>query len=1114
MSKLDPKREQFPATSIGRSQGARLQQTASHEAHPLLSGSTSPSSPGQESNPKYLPYTPRQRLAPTSATTTTVHLSSPQQHQGDATSKLQLMNLKAAAQNVGLDTGTVGWTILEKLVVEIEHGEEWSDIWNAITSGKATLLLPLEQCSTHDKITPDFIKDHVVLCDGPSRKNVQLITLSGLRGSLDDETLTFRSTLHPSSKLFSDLLSPITRTAGLSLLPPLPGPLSDMEALIYPHFTLPSYAPSLPLPPRLHISSKPPLPPRPGNRVASTSSTPASRIPNPFASLFGGGDRSKIVPIVAQTTSSPPASIHSVESSLDSVVVEVPAFTIDRKIVRKDLAKEVNKALKNEVRDALAACAPLGSVPVPGWVAERIQEATAGWFPFVKVAPASPNARRTLVKSGDSPSTKDTWIVNPMEESPEDIAERLQDFYICLEQDMRAGGTPFLPRRRDKERDRENEKERESDAEDEKKRETREQEKLAGEGRIRGVMEAVERTVCTIFYDRLFMQPVSDDASHDEALSSRVAALNMLDLTLEHLDIDVGEAGSEVNTVVNACGEMLTQLEACQNPADKASILVAAHKIVVDGLSRLPPIRIKSEEPADITSQSESREDDEHDAPLNEDDLPTARPTLSPPQSEETNSSTGSVEVFSALSPSTEIPTQPLPPAPVPSSMSDLLSSSPSPDPDALLLASTSADDVVLRGKPPPLLLTPPGNVAASETRLLKVPEPNKPTPVSGDVLLPMIIFSVVKSNPPHLVSHLLFTQRFRNHSVGGEESYCLINMMAVAEFLENVDLAALGLGDSERVLSTADLTPIPLTRSPVTAATPLAPADGLPGSLRGRVEQQVDAIADSANKVISGVVDSSFGILRSFLPSNTPVTPSLESSQVAVAEAPWNATKPGFGLLRRESGFSIASIAASLPITRAKTPNPNSGEEGQQLVTVSRPSSIRSRTGSVASGLRVHVDNEDSSQEDGDDSESGTTGTDDESEGGGDEDDADEVSGEGKAVRSIKSFESMMNATKEKHRDRKGSAPRKSLTDRLAHMSALAGFKGGPSTLQPGHYITGSPTSSRPESPVSIRMAPPIQRFVDCTVDDLKLSEVGELLRDYRRLVEGIRAVGGFIEE
>lgn len=73
------------------------------------------------------------------------------------------------------------------------------------------------------------------------------------------------------------------------------------------------------------------------------------------------------------------------------------------------------------------------------------------------------------------------------------------------------------------------------------------------------------------------------------------------------------------------------------------------------------------------------------------------------------------------------------------------------------------------------------------------------PTPVSGDIILPLMIFAVVKANPPRLVSNLLYTQRFRRESAsGGEEGYCLINLMAVAEFLENVDLAALGLGESE----------------------------------------------------------------------------------------------------------------------------------------------------------------------------------------------------------------------------------------------------------------------------------------------------------------------------
>lgn len=57
---------------------------------------------------------------------------------------------------------------------------------------------------------------------------------------------------------------------------------------------------------------------------------------------------------------------------------------------------------------------------------------------------------------------------------------------------------------------------------------------------------------------------------------------------------------------------------------------------------------------------------------------------------------------------------------------------------------------------------------------------------------------------------------------------------------------------------------------------------------------------------------------------------------------------------------------------------------------------------------------------------------------------------------------------------------------------------------------------ASRPASPLGgppIRIAPPPARFLECDERDLRLSEVGELLREYRRVVEGMRAIGGFEE-
>lgn len=47
----------------------------------------------------------------------------------------------------------------------------------------------------------------------------------------------------------------------------------------------------------------------------------------------------------------------------------------------------------------------------------------------------------------------------------------------------------------------------------------------------------------------------SDDVSHDEALASRIAALNLLDLGLEHLGVEIeASAQDQVQAVIKACG--------------------------------------------------------------------------------------------------------------------------------------------------------------------------------------------------------------------------------------------------------------------------------------------------------------------------------------------------------------------------------------------------------------------------------------------------------------------------------------------------------------------------------------------------------------------------------
>lgn len=150
----------FPSGSIGRSQGLLIQRTPSPApsltretltAHPLFSpspssapvpNSTAPTSDTQDASSqatRYATYTPRHRTAPTTGTTLQSSLSvSPQQQPGGspAATQLQLMNLKAYAQSIGLESNSLGWEILEKLVAEHDNNQEWGDIWTALTIGK------------------------------------------------------------------------------------------------------------------------------------------------------------------------------------------------------------------------------------------------------------------------------------------------------------------------------------------------------------------------------------------------------------------------------------------------------------------------------------------------------------------------------------------------------------------------------------------------------------------------------------------------------------------------------------------------------------------------------------------------------------------------------------------------------------------------------------------------------------------------------------------------------------------------------------------------------------------------------------------------------------------
>jgi hypothetical protein len=174
---------------------------------------------------------------------------------------------------------------------------------------------------------------------------------------------------------------------------------------------------------------------------------------------------------------------------------------------------------------------------------------------------------------------------------------------------------------------------------------------------------------------------------------------------------------------------------------------------------------------------------------------------------------------------------------------------------------------------------------------------------------------------------------------------------------------------------------------------------------------QEVDALAGSANKVITGVVDTSFGVLKGLLAPSSEVVPHTDLQETQTS-APWNNMRPGFGLLRRASGFSIASVAASIPGTGMKEKvNSTQSEEGQQMIEVS------SRPGSI---MEEMSDADDGSSE------------------GSEESNSDDARHDGHLdarsdARSVRSFSSMMSSASKERRDRR------TLSDRLANMPGLS---------------------------------------------------------------------------
>ena len=69
----------------------------------------------------------------------------------------------------------------------------------------------------------------------------------------------------------------------------------------------------------------------------------------------------------------------------------------------------------------------------------------------------------------------------------------------------------------------------------------------------------------------------------------------------------------------------------------------------------------------------------------------------------------------------------------------------------------------------------------------------------SADAFIPLLIYTVLRAHPEHLVSNVQYIWRFRNQDkLGGEAGYYMSSLMGVVTFIENLDRTNLTISDEE----------------------------------------------------------------------------------------------------------------------------------------------------------------------------------------------------------------------------------------------------------------------------------------------------------------------------
>lgn len=121
------------------------------------------------------------------------------------------------------------------------------------------------------------------------------------------------------------------------------------------------------------------------------------------------------------------------------------------------------------------------------------------------------------------------------------------------------------------------------------------------------IEEAVERTVCERVYDRIYRHRSTDDEERDHKLRSRTAALSLVGIGLKELlmaaeDLSEDERSKtkeregEIKEWLSTARADIQQMDAEKYPLGKLQHLTAAHKSIVEALSKIFPSTSSADE--------------------------------------------------------------------------------------------------------------------------------------------------------------------------------------------------------------------------------------------------------------------------------------------------------------------------------------------------------------------------------------------------------------------------------------------------------------------------------------------------------------------------------------